>query len=139
VVLEESDALLLARAISDVQSVFPELRGHQLHQELRRNEATHTLFGLGSADRHLGIETPWPDLYCCGDWVRHPSPALFMERACATGMEAANAVLRSRGLPAWTLLDYAPSERLVGLIERLMQGGRGVLRQRKRHGSRIVP
>lgn len=131
-VLEEPDAVLLARAIADVQSAFPELRGHQIHQELRRNEPTHTLFGVGPADRHLGIETPWPDLFCCGDWVRHPSPAFFMERACVTGIEAANAVLHSRTLATWPLLDYLPSEPLVGGIERLMLWGRRVLRARRK-------
>jgi carotenoid phi-ring synthase / carotenoid chi-ring synthase len=129
--LAEPDAVLLARAIADVQSAFPELRGHQIHQLLRRNDPTHTLFGLGPADRHLGIETPWPDLFCCGDWVRHPSPAFFMERACVTGIEAANALLRSRRLREWPLLDPLPPEPLVALIERLMLRGRRMLRRRK--------
>lgn len=131
-VLEEPDALLLARVISDVQIAFPELRGHRIHQVLRRNESTHTLFGVGPIDRHLGIETRWPDLFCCGDWVRHPSPSFFMERACVTGIEAANAVLRSRGLPEWRLLPNPRPEPLAGWIERLMQGGRRALRKRKR-------
>jgi isorenieratene synthase len=130
-VLEEPDAVLLTRAIADVQSAFPELRGHQIHQELRRNDATHTLFGLGRAERHLGIETPWPGLFCCGDWVRHPAPAFFMERACATGIEAANAALRSRELETWRLLDYPQPEPLAGFIERLMLWGRRALRRRK--------
>jgi isorenieratene synthase len=130
-ILEEPDAVLLARAIVDVQSAFPELKGRQIRQVLRRNEPTHTLFGLGPADRHLGIETPWPGLLCCGDWVRHPSPAFFMERACVTGIDAANAVLRSRDLSTWPLLDYAPPEPLVGFMERLMLRGRRAMRRSK--------
>ncbi|MEE8389474.1 MAG: FAD-dependent oxidoreductase [Anaerolineae bacterium] len=131
--LEELDAVLLARAIADVQSAFPELRGHLIYQMLRRNDPTHTLFGLGRAERHLGIETPWPDLFCCGDWVRHPTPAFFLERACVTGIEAANSVLESRGLETWPLLDYAPPEPLAGFIERLMVGiRRALLRRRDR-------
>ncbi|MCP4537335.1 MAG: FAD-dependent oxidoreductase [Chloroflexi bacterium] len=125
--LEEPDTVLLARAIADVQSAFPELRSHLAHQMLRRNDPTHTLFGLGQAERHLGIETPWPGLFCCGDWVRHPTPAFFLERACVTGIEAANRVLESCGLEVWPLLDYAPPEPLVGFIERLMVGIRRVL------------
>ena len=135
-VLDEPDPVLLARAIADVQSAFPELRGHQVHQTLRRNEATHTLPSLGPADRHLGIETPWPGLFCCGDWVRHPSPAFFLERACVTGIEAANAVLRARGLPPWPLLDPPAPEPLAAFIERLMRRGRRALRRRKRAISR---
>jgi isorenieratene synthase len=129
-VLAEPDAILLAQAIADVHSAFPELRGHLLHQELRRNEATHTLLGVGPADRHLGIETPWPGIYCCGDWVRHPSPSFFMERACVTGIEAANAILRARGWPTWGLLEPLSPEPLAGGLERLMQWGRRVLRRR---------
>ena len=131
VVLEQEDAVLLARAIADVQSAFPELRGHLLHQTLRRNQATHTLFGLGPADRHLGVETPWPGLYCCGDWVRHPAPAFYMERACLTGIEAANAVLRAQGLAPWRLLDYPRPEPLAAGIERLMRWGRRAMRRTK--------
>jgi protoporphyrinogen oxidase len=131
-VLEEPDAALLAQVIADVQSAFPELRGHQVHQHLRRNDPSHTLFGLGPARRHLGIETPWPGLYCCGDWVRHPSPAFFMERACVTGIEAANAVLGIRGFPRWPLLDPPSPEPLVAAIERSMRWGRRVLRRRNR-------
>ena len=127
--LDEPDVVLILRAMSDVQSVFPELRGHLIHRMLRRNDATHTLFAVGLPEQRLGITTPWPGLFCCGDWVRHPSPAFFLERACVTGIEAANAVLRSRQLPVWPLLDYAGPEPLVGLIERLLQGGRRTLRR----------
>jgi isorenieratene synthase len=133
-VLQEPDALLLARVINDVHSAFPELQGHRMYQVLRRNEPTHTLFGVGPAGRHLSIKTPWPDLYCCGDWVRHPSPAFFMERACVTGIEAANAVLRARDLPEWMVLPYPEPEPLAGWIERSMLRGRGVLRRRRRVG-----
>jgi isorenieratene synthase len=130
-VLEEPDTLLLTRTIADVQSIFPELRGHQIHQVLRRNQPTHTLPSVGPANRHLGIETPWPDLFCCGDWVRHPTPAFFMERACVTGIEAANAVLRSRDLMPWRLLDYPQPEPLAAFMERLMLRGRRSLRKRQ--------
>jgi len=127
--LGQPDAVLLAHAITDVYSAFPELRGHLMHQFIRRNEATHTLFSVGPAEQHLGIETPWPDLFCCGDWVRHPSPAFFLERACVTGIEAANAVLRSRRLPTWPLLSGPPPERFAALLERLMLRGRRALRR----------
>ena len=130
-VLEQADAVLLARAAADVQSAFPELRGHLLQQVLQRNEATHTLFGLGPADQHLGIVTPWSDLFCCGDWVRHPTPAFFLERACVTGIEAANAVLKSRALTLWPLLSYPKPEWPARLIEKLMHSGRRTFRKAK--------
>jgi isorenieratene synthase len=127
--LEEPDAVLLARAIADVQNAWPELRGHRIHQALRRNPPAHTLFGVGPAGRHLGTVTPWPGLYCCGDWVYHPTPAFFLERACATGIAAANAVLRAEGRPEWPLLPYPAPEPLASWVERLMVGGRRALRR----------
>jgi isorenieratene synthase len=130
--LAQSDTVLLARAISDVQAAFPELRGHRIHQLIQRNLPTHTLFGVGPANRHLGIQTPWEGLFCCGDWVRHPTPALFLERAVVTGIEAANAVLETRGLSRWPLLDHPEPEAFVGWIERLMRGGRKARRARVR-------
>ncbi len=127
--LDEPDAALLAKAANDVQSAFPELRGHLIYQHLQRNAPLHTLFGLGRAEQHLGIVTPWPGVYCCGDWVRHSAPAFFLERACLTGIEAANVVLKSRGLQPWPLLDYPKPEALAGWLEKLMQRGRKILRK----------
>ena len=62
--------------------------------------------------------------------MRHPSPAFFLERACVTGIEAANAVLTARSLPAWPLLDYLPPEPLAGWIEKVMKRGRHVMRKK---------
>lgn len=129
--LAEPDAALLARAISDITAAFPELRGHKRHQTLQRNPAAHTLFGVGPADRHLGIHTPWPGLYCCGDWVRHPNPSLFLERAAVTAIAAANAVLQPRGLPEWPLLPHPRPEPFVGWIERLLRRGRQSRKSRR--------
>ena len=123
------DAVLLAYARKDVLSAFPELDDQLLHEVFQRNPATHTLFEVGPAGRHLGTQTPWPNLYCCGDWVFHPSPAFFLERACVTGIAAANAVLAARGQPPFPLLDYLPAEPLAGAIER---GLRRVRQHRKK-------
>jgi isorenieratene synthase len=129
--LEEPDATLLSRAAADVQSAFPELRSHRIHQMIRRNPPTHTLFGLGPAECHLGVETPWQDIYCCGDWVRHPTPAFFLERACVTGIFAANAVLQSKGEKDWPVMSYPEPEPLVAFIEKIMRKGRRLRKERK--------
>ena len=128
--LAQPDAVLLAQAHQDVQQAWPELRGHRLGQHLQRNPETQTLSALGPKEKHLGIETPWKNLFCAGDWVRHPAPAFFLERACLTGIEAANAVLTRRGLQKWALLEYLPPEPFVGWIEKLMRAGRRKRRQR---------
>ena len=95
--LAQPDASLLARVLIDTYRAFPELRGKLLHWVVLRNEASHTLFSVGKPGEHLGIETPWPGLFACGDWVYHPAPALYLERATTTGIAAANAVLHSSG------------------------------------------
>ena len=123
-VLQRADAALLAQVIAELHQAYPELRGHLIFQHIQHNAATHTLPSLGSKERHLGIETRWPDLFCAGDWVRDPLPAFFLERACATGIKAANAVLKSRGLAEWPLVAYLPPERFAGWIEQLMVRGR---------------
>lgn len=127
--LAQADAVLLAQAIKDVEQAFPELRGHRIGQHLQRNPETHTLPAVGAKEKYLGIETPWTNLFCAGDWVRHPAPSFFLERACMTGIEAANAVLASHGLEKWALIDYLPAEPFAAWIEKLMKAGR---RRRKK-------
>jgi isorenieratene synthase len=131
-VLAQSDAVLLTRVITDVQSAFPELRGALLHQTLQRNTVNHTLFGVGPAGRHLAVQTPWPNISCCGDWVYDANPSFFLERAAFTGIEAANKVLQAEDLPPWPTVAYPPPERFAAFLERVMRGGRGLLRRRKR-------
>jgi isorenieratene synthase len=134
-VLEQPDALLLTHAIMDFYQAYPELRGHLIVQNLQRNPATHTLPCLGARGTHLGIETPWEGLFCAGDWVRDPLPAFFLERACATGIKAANAVLKSHGHEPWPLVEYLPPEPFVGWIESQMVKGRRRIRERKNKES----
>ncbi len=109
----------------------PSCRDHRIGQHLQRNPETHTLPAVGPKEKYLGIETPWNNLFCAGDWVRHPAPAFFLERACLTGIEAANAVLKSRGLQTWALVDYLPPEPFVAWIEKLMKRGRQKRKQKK--------
>lgn len=135
-VLAQTDALLLANVITDLHQAYPELRGHKLGQHLQRNPATHTLPALGRRGTHLGIETPWENLYCAGDWVQDPLPAFFLERACATGLKAANAVLTRRGLAPWSLVPYLPPEPLAAWIESLLVKGRYRERQRRKKTDR---
>jgi carotenoid phi-ring synthase / carotenoid chi-ring synthase len=129
-VLSQPEGAILAQAVVDVQQAWPELRGHVIGQHLQINPATHTLPAVGPADRHLGTVTPWVGLFCAGDWVQHSSPAFFLERACVTGIAAANEVLAAHGLQTWKLIDYLPPEPFVGWIEKLMKRGRAHRREK---------
>ena len=136
--LKQPDTVLLAQVITDTYRAFPELRGHLLHSVIVRNEATHTLFAVGKPDEHLGVETPWPALYACGDWVYHPTPALYLERATTTALAASNALLQSLDLEPFPILPHPEPEWLAGNIERGLRRLRIFLRQRLRAAEKIV-
>lgn len=129
--LERPDAVLLAEAIQNVMLAWPELRGHRIGQHLQRNAATHTLPAVGPSEKHLGTVTPWPGLFCAGDWARHASPAFFLERACVTGIAAANEALQLNGLQPWPLLETPKPEPLAAWIEGLMRAGRQKRREQR--------
>lgn len=123
-VLAQPDAVLLTHVLQDVTAVWPELRGARLGQHLQRNPETHTLPAVGPAEKHIGVVSPLPNLFCAGDWVRHPSPSFFLERAVVTGMAAANEVLRAHNQADFPLLEPLPPEPFAGWIERQMVNGR---------------
>ncbi len=129
--LAQPDAALLAQAILEVGRVWPALKPRLIHATLTRNPPTHTLLHVGPPEEHLGVVTPWPRLFCCGDWVRDPLPALFMERACVTGILAANAVLTALGQEPWPILAYHPPEPLARDMELWLYSVRRWLRRRR--------
>lgn len=129
--LQEEDAGLLARAISNVRSAFPELKGTRVHQTLTRNLPTHTVFGVGPRGKHMTVRSPFDNLFVCGDWVWYPSPAYFMERSVVTAIAAANEILLSRELPPWKLIEPKPPDKLAALIQWLIRSGRKLRRKRK--------
>ncbi len=129
--LARPDAALLAQAIVEIGEAWPELKRHIVHTTLTRNDATHTLLDVGRPGEHLAVTTPWPNLFCCGDWVRDPNPALFLERACVTGIKAANAVLAQYATPQWPILEHLGPEPLARFIEHTMRGARLALLRRR--------
>jgi len=130
-VLKQSDAVLLTNVLTDFYRAFPELKGHLIKPHIQRNAATHTLPSLGARGTHLGIETPWENLFCAGDWVRHETPAFFLERACVTGIEAANRVLTLSAKDMFDVQGYPPPEPLAAWIENLILSGRRKKRKNK--------
>ncbi|GAB4447643.1 MAG: hypothetical protein OHK0041_07440 [Anaerolineales bacterium] len=130
-VLRQTDAVLLTNVLTDFYRAFPELKGHLLKPHIQRNAATHTLPALGSRGTHLGVETPWENFFCAGDWVWLQNPSFFLERACVTGLEAANRVLVLCGKEPFEVQNYPPPEPLAGWIEAAVMRGR-----KKRRGKR---
>ena len=69
--------------------------------------------------------------------MRHETPAFFLERACVTGMEAANRVLTARGMETWDIKSSPPPEPMAAWIESLMMKGRKNRRKRTNDECRI--
>lgn len=126
---QQPDAVILALALHDLYRAWPELRGHVIHSVLQRNAAAHTRLTIDRVERWLGVETPWPNLWACGDWVRGPWPALFIERAAVSGIEAANRVLQAAGCAPYPLAAYDPPEWLAARIQSWLLSGRTWLRR----------
>lgn len=119
---------LLDWVVADVEKAYPEVKGSLLQRAGWVNPPRHTLFSIGPPSQHLGVQTPWPGLVACGDWVRHPAPVLFLERATTTALDAANAILTARGLAPWPIAPAAEPEALAQAI----QGGIRALRRARR-------
>ena len=68
------------------------------------------------ADRP-GTDTGIDGLYCAGDWVKLPVPAMLMEAAFASGMVAANRILASDGLQEAPIESVPLKGLLAGLPE----------------------
>jgi uncharacterized protein with NAD-binding domain and iron-sulfur cluster len=103
--MDQPDRNLLILAVNEVYRAFPELNGKFVYGVVRRNSRTHTEFVVPGHDSLL-VETPWPDVYACGDWIGLAgTPSLWMERAVTTGIAAANRVLIASGVEPWRLAE----------------------------------
>lgn len=134
---DEADKVMLIRAVSEIQRVFPELSGSYVHGAIRRNSKTHTRFIVPTPDS-LHVETPWQHFYAAGDWIGYPSPSLWMERASTTAIAAANAILRNCGAEPFPILEPPPPEGLARGMQSLVMGGRRVFGTPIRAANRLL-
>jgi carotenoid phi-ring synthase / carotenoid chi-ring synthase len=118
--LELSDQELIDRVTADFLRAYPGLAASLVKSYLIRNPATHTKFSLGSnsklPDSSFFAEE---NLYLAGDWVRSPLGVQNMERACATGIEAANSILKKLNLSPTSLRTPESPKGLIPGIRRL--------------------
>lgn len=113
--LNQPDRNFLVIALEEAQRAFPELKGRYIHGAVRRNSAVHTAFRVMTDDM-LHVETPWPGVYACGDWVGGDTPSLWMERACTTGIMAANHILAAHSLEPYPVLQPKKPEPAVRVL-----------------------
>jgi hypothetical protein len=124
--MDQPDRNLLIVAVNEVYRAFPELNGTFVHGVVRRNSRTHTEFVVPGADS-LYVETPWPDVYACGDWIGlDGTPSMWMERAVTTGIVAANRVLAAAGLESFALTKPIGPGPLAWVIGGLVRAARWV-------------
>jgi isorenieratene synthase len=131
-VLSQPANVLLIQCLDEAQRAWPNLRGQFAHGTVRLNTLDQTLLRIPTRDS-LHLNTPWPNVYACGDWIGYPTPSLWLERSTVTGIAAANAVLQAHGLEPFPILypkaPEAPA-RALGAAVRLFRrtAGRVILR-----------
>jgi carotenoid phi-ring synthase / carotenoid chi-ring synthase len=122
-VMEQPDNILLIKVLDDVQRAFPAIKGHFVHGVVRRNSLNHPLFRVPTADS-LHFETPWPNILACGDWIGYSTPSFWMERACITGIAAANQILQLKGLESFPIIEAQQPEILARVLGAVVRGFR---------------
>ncbi|MEU6022215.1 FAD-dependent oxidoreductase [Micromonospora sp. NPDC047134] len=99
---------LAGRMWAELTTLWPEvgrLRVRELHA---RVEAKAPAFAPGSHARRPGVRTDAPGLYLAGDGIHTDFPSALMERAAATGILAANHILRAAGAATEPLRSVRP-------------------------------
>ncbi|MDE3721290.1 FAD-dependent oxidoreductase [Nocardiopsis sp. N85] len=94
-------------------AVYPELATAGVVDSRHELRADCPLFAPGSHRDRPGTATPDPFLVLAGDHVRTDLPVALMERAAASGLLAANALLSRWGLPGHTLWTVPRRGRLA--------------------------
>lgn len=84
--------------IDELKKFLPELDGCVVRHEHFRVQRDFTAYHVGMDADRPGTDTGVDGLYCAGDWVKLPFPAMLMEGAFSSGMVAANRILASDGL-----------------------------------------
>jgi isorenieratene synthase len=128
-ILKKPDKLLIIEAAKEIYAAFPELRGHLIHAALRRNNTSQTQFVIPTQADSLGVVTPWPGIYACGDWIAHPHTSLWMERCTVTAIAAANEIITAQQGPAaaYAIIPARPPEWLFRLMGGAVHLGRKTL------------
>lgn len=86
-----------ARMRAELAGLWPETAAMQVLDVEERVGAEAPAFGLGSDRTRPGVVTDARGVRLAGDWVRMPFPSALLERAAASGVLAANDVLREEG------------------------------------------
>ena len=103
---------LKAALLGGLHQLYPETRAAGVIDDAFLLRRDCPAFAPGSHACRPGVATPHPGVYLAGDFVRIDQPSALMERAAATGISAANAILQRWNLPA----EPVASVRRAGLL-----------------------
>lgn len=94
----------LAAVVKSVRWAFPEA-GEVLDAHININPSTHVAFAPGTMSKLPPIRLGPTQLALCGDWIDCPVPAMYLERACTTGLLAAQSVATAAGVSPTDLIQ----------------------------------
>jgi isorenieratene synthase len=93
-------AELAERMRVELATLWPEVGGLRVRELRARVAAQAPAFPPGGHAWRPGVRTDAHGLYLAGDGIATPFPSALMERAAATGIMAANHILRAEGAAA---------------------------------------
>lgn len=83
--------------IQEMKQAMPELRDAKVLDHVTMQQSNFSGFAPGSHAARPTTQTPHPNLFLAGDWVKSDLPIALMEAAVTTGRLAANAILQKHG------------------------------------------
>lgn len=101
--------------LDELVRFFPELAGFTVRHEVLQVKRDFTAFHVGLYADRPTVETGVPGFACAGDWVKLPFPAMLLECACASGLWAANVLLREAGLREEAVVSVPLKGLMAGL------------------------
>ena len=107
---------LAARMLRELTALWPEVADLRVRELRARVEAQAPAFTPGSHAGRPGVETDAAGLYLAGDGIRTEFPSALMERSAATGIIAANHILRAEGAAAEAVRSIRPRGLLAGRV-----------------------
>lgn len=103
--------------LEELKAFLPELTRADVRHQVLQLRRDFPAFHVGMAARRPGADSGVEGLYCAGDWVKLPFPAMLMEAAFSSGLVAANRIFARDGLRE-ELVESVP---LRGLLAGLPQ------------------
>ena len=102
------------RMRAELALLWPEVTGLAVREVRARVEAQAPAFTPGAYADRPGVVTELPGLFLAGDGIRTDFPSALMERAAATGILAANHILRTAGAATEPVHSIRPRGLLAG-------------------------